>query len=114
MSWSFRHRCLRLPRLRWVADKGEDLYADADITSLQLWASIEDYGPVQYKIKDFTADAFADVYSENMRVLNHLKATVLDKYHKMMHKFLVDLRCVAVDLCSALLVPRHSLRLSSL
>ena len=59
---------------------------------LQLYASIADYEFDVYDAGDFSADTFADVYNENMRLLKHIKAVAPKKYHAIMHQLLMNIR----------------------
>ncbi|KAI0351067.1 hypothetical protein OH77DRAFT_1430299 [Trametes cingulata] len=62
------------------------------LVSTAIFASIADYEFDVYDAAEFSADSFADVYAENMRLLEHIKARGPRKYHLLMHRLLTDIR----------------------
>lgn len=61
----------------------------------QLYASISDYEFDIFDAAEFSGDSFADVYGENMRIINKIKSSSLKKYHALMHRLFREIRWVS-------------------
>lgn len=53
--------------------------------NLQVYASILDHEPDVYEASDFTANDYADAYTDHIRVLSAIKQNDLRAYHSLMH-----------------------------
>ncbi|OSD02198.1 hypothetical protein PYCCODRAFT_1425342 [Trametes coccinea BRFM310] len=62
------------------------------LASTAIFASIADYEFDVYDAAEFSADAFADVYAENVRLLEHIKAHGPKKFHALMHRLYSEIR----------------------
>ncbi|KAI0323497.1 hypothetical protein GY45DRAFT_1376283 [Cubamyces sp. BRFM 1775] len=65
------------------------------LVSAAIYASISDYEFDVYEAGEFSADAYADVYAENMRILDHIKKNGPRKYHTLMHRLYQDVCGIA-------------------
>ncbi|TFK79320.1 hypothetical protein K466DRAFT_505728, partial [Polyporus arcularius HHB13444] len=55
------------------------------LVATAVYASILDHEPEVYEASDFTANDFADAYTEHIRVLAAIKQNDLRAYHALMH-----------------------------
>ena len=58
----------------------------------QLYASISDYEFDVFEAAEFSGDSFADVYGENIRLLDKIKSSSLKKYHTLTHRLFREIR----------------------
>ncbi|KAI0331457.1 hypothetical protein GY45DRAFT_1300919 [Cubamyces sp. BRFM 1775] len=62
------------------------------LVSTALYASISDYEFDVFEAAEFSGDSFADVYGENIRLLDKIKSSSLKKYHTLTHRLFREIR----------------------